>query len=113
MVRVHTTVSIDTATALGKRAVSTGETHTEILATAFVDHAAALADEVDREAWSRLASAGFRPRRRAQRKGRMSVTFTMSELARQRLDDAATAAGFDSRSAFVDALLRRHLDLSA
>jgi hypothetical protein len=59
---------------------------------------------------AKYEALGFRPPRNAKPpKGRMGTTFYMSTKARASLDEAAAAGRFASRSAFIDALLRRAL----
>lgn len=111
MVRVHTSVSVEVALALRDRTDEEDETQTEILADSFVAHGDSLVAEFDAGGQSQYEALGFRRRRSSPRRGRMNATFYMSKLARNSLDDAAGQAGFESRSAFVDALLRRHLGL--
>ncbi|MDH3755308.1 MAG: hypothetical protein OEU32_15675 [Acidimicrobiia bacterium] len=110
MVRIHATVSPAVADALRRRVDLTGDTHTEVLAEAFVSRGSELSagDSAER---AKYEDAGFRPKRPKRVRGRMTATFYVSVKARSTLDRAATAAGFASRSAFIDALLRAELDL--
>jgi hypothetical protein len=110
MVRVHTTLSPEVVGALTDHADSTGATHTEILAAAFVEHGDGLRPGVEEAELAKYEALGFRPPRKDKpAKGRMGATFYMSIKARTSLDEAAAAGRFGSRSAFIDAVLRRAL----
>lgn len=110
MVRIHATVSPAVAEALRSRVERTGDTHTEVLAEAFVSHGSDLSagDSSER---AKYEDAGFRPKRPKRGRGRMTATFYVSVKARRTLDAAASTAGFPSRSSFIDALLRAGLGL--
>lgn len=110
MVRVHTTLSPDVVGALADHAEATNATHTEVLAAAFVEHGDGLRAGVEEAELARYEALGFRPPRNAKPpKGRMGATFYMSTKARASLDEAAAAGRFGSRSAFIDAVLRKAL----
>jgi hypothetical protein len=110
MVRVHTTLSPQVVEALTSRADASNTTNTEVLAAAFVEHGEGLrADGAGADA-AKYEALGFRPPRTAKpAKGRMGATFYMSTRARASLDEAARTGRFASRSAFIDAVLRRAL----
>ncbi len=111
MVRVHTTLSAEVVRTLKQHTAAADRSQTDILAASFLDHAADLIDQLDHDTWTQLQAAGFRPNRTRSRRGTTSATFYMPETARASLDDAAAQAGFGSRSSFIDALLRRYLQL--
>ncbi len=110
MVRIHATVSPLVADALRRRVEGTGDTHTEVLAEAFVAHGSELSAG-DPAEHAKYEAAGFRPKRPKQPRGRMTATFYVSTKARRTLDEAAAAGHFSSRSAYIDALLRKGLDV--
>ena len=110
MVRVHTTLGPDVVEALTAHAESNGATHTEVLAEAFVTYGDGLRAGVEEAELAKYEALGFRPLRTAKpARGRMGATFYMSTKARESLDEAASARRFASRSAFIDALLRKAL----
>ncbi len=110
MVRVHTTLSPEVVGALTDHAETNNATHTEVLAAAFVEHGADLTVDGEVDDRAKYEAFGFRPPRNAKPpRGRMTSTFYMSVKARASLDEAAAAGHFSSRSAFIDALLRRAL----
>lgn len=110
MVRVHTTLGPDVVEALTNHADSIGATHTEVLAGAFVEHGDGLRAGVEEAELAKYEALGFRPPRSGKPpKGRMGTTFYMSTKARASLDEAAATGRFASRSAFIDALLRKAL----
>jgi hypothetical protein len=110
MVRVHATVSPVVAEALRRRVETSGESHTEVLADAFLTfgHTLTANDAADR---ARYEQVGFRPKQPKRAPGRMTATFYVSGKARRHLDEAAARGGFASRSAFIDELLRSELQV--
>ena len=111
MVRVHTTLRLGVVSALRDHVATTQQTQTEILAQSFLNHGSAVTPDYGSHEPSAYEAAGFKPPVNRVEDGRMSATFYLSKRARRSLDEGAEAAGFSSRSAFIDALLSRELGI--
>lgn len=99
--RVHVTVDEAVAAAVQARVAETRDSNTQVLIDAYTHHADGAKPEPQEQ------NGPFAPRGRVGRRHGVYFYLSIDELAH--LDGAAEAAGFETRSAYVDTLLKAHL----
>lgn len=110
--RIHSTVTPGVGQALRDRTKATGESNTDVLIGAFVDHIEQVRADRGEAVDEKLVQAGFAPRSRRRRIGRMEVTFFLAPDEVAIFDKEVEALAFGSRSELFDVLLERELTVA-